>query len=523
MLAALRRYALGVIVATLLGGLVAYVLALQQPVLYESDTTVFLNDPNTRPESAEVSFQDPGRFVRNSVDIALSNRVARDAYAVLGSTLEFATFRERYDVEASALDRDSFVVRASASTPQQAVDFVDALVTSYRGFALLENTRGIQELLDDYRGRLQGIEERQVQLRAEVGLGQPTFVQEQQLEQIAAELAGVDAQIALFENQIETIGDGVRFVDSAELPLEPVQPQPVLTAMAGMLTSFVVATAIAWWRMSASQVVTDRNEAAKLLHAPLLGEVPDFSGAGIDGVVPAATAPFSGVGEAYQFIVSSLLYTLRENQRSVVLLTSAAPGDGKSITALNLAIAAGRDEQRVVLLDADARVRGLSRLCEVDGGAGLADIADERLPLQRGIVTAAVGDERVEIVPMPEDGAGQASFFRTSDFRAALNRLRQAADLVLIDSPPLLAVAETSAIAGQVDGLVLVVARGTSHRALDEVAQQLDFIGTPLLGYIFNRSRSRRGGSAYRYGYGYHETSEPVARGRRRLSRPRAS
>jgi Mrp family chromosome partitioning ATPase len=77
------------------------------------------------------------------------------------------------------------------------------------------------------------------------------------------------------------------------------------------------------------------------------------------------------------------------------------------------------------------------------------------------------------------------------------------ADLVVLDSPPILAVADTSAIAGQVDGIVVVVAKGTPLKTLEEVRERLEFVGTPVLGYVFNRADTRAGSYGYGYGYGY--------------------
>jgi Mrp family chromosome partitioning ATPase len=92
------------------------------------------------------------------------------------------------------------------------------------------------------------------------------------------------------------------------------------------------------------------------------------------------------------------------------------------------------------------------------------------------------------VVPGGAEVADPAAFFRSVKFRRILQRMRDHADLVIIDSPPLLAVSDTLAIAREVDGIVLVVDQGMSLDALAEARRRLDFVVTPVLGYVFNRA-----------------------------------
>ena len=111
----------------------------------------------------------------------------------------------------------------------------------------------------------------------------------------------------------------------------------------------------------------------------------------------------------------------------------------------------------------------------------------------------------LRFVPAGSPAGDTAAFFRSPAFRSAIRRLRDSADLVIIDSPPMLVVADTAAIASQVDGIVVVVAHGASLRGLADLRQQLQFLGTPLLGYVYNRSPASNGRYGYaQYGYGQY-------------------
>jgi Mrp family chromosome partitioning ATPase len=105
-----------------------------------------------------------------------------------------------------------------------------------------------------------------------------------------------------------------------------------------------------------------------------------------------------------------------------------------------------------------------------------------------------------------------------SAFKRALAKIRDSADMTVIDSPPMLAVSDTSVIAAQVDAVVVVVNRRTSIARLVDLRQRLDLVGAPLIGYVYNRDTSRRSG-AYGYGYGDDEGDQSNAGAQRRSLR----
>jgi Mrp family chromosome partitioning ATPase len=153
----------------------------------------------------------------------------------------------------------------------------------------------------------------------------------------------------------------------------------------------------------------------------------------------------------------------------------------------------------VVVVDGDDRARGLSQATGAVDAPGLtdltatdADLADKALAVPTG------GGHALRVVPAGRPVAEPAGFYRTPAFRRAMGVIRDDAELVVVDSPPLLAVADTSAIASQVDGIVLVVDQGTRLRDLAETRDRLALIGTPLLGYVFNRDPERSERYAYR-------------------------
>jgi capsular exopolysaccharide synthesis family protein len=265
----------------------------------------------------------------------------------------------------------------------------------------------------------------------------------------------------------------------------------------------LAAGAYAWWRAEHTQTADSIHDPAAVLGAPLLGVIPEFAKVGTNSFTPALTEPGSTAAEAYQFVVASLGFALKETPGAMVVVTSANKADGKSITTLNLAAAAAKEGRRVLMVDADERMRGLTEHSGQESSPGLTDFALLTASLEESTRQwPAPEGLRLELVPagsLLEDTAG---FFRTSAFQDAIGNVREGSDLVLVDSPPMLAVSDTSSIAAQADGIVLVVLKGTPLRHLEEVRSQLEFFKAPLLGYVFNRSDLGSGRYGYRYTYG---------------------
>ena len=176
----------------------------------------------------------------------------------------------------------------------------------------------------------------------------------------------------------------------------------------------------------------------------------------------------------------------------VVAVASAEPGDGKTVTVLNLALAAEREGRKVLLVDADERTRRLSQLCR-DGEhfdvIGLHHDGDESLLPSPVVQRSRRGPDANGAAGRAERANGHhpAVFFRSTAFSKLISLSGEPADLVLIDTPALLDVSEAVTIADHADAVLLVVNRGTSLADLRRARERLAFTDTPLIGYLLNR------------------------------------
>jgi Mrp family chromosome partitioning ATPase len=202
--------------------------------------------------------------------------------------------------------------------------------------------------------------------------------------------------------------------------------------------------------------------------------------------------------------LSSLDFALETIRGRTVLVTSTSKSDGKTATALNLAIAAAHDGRNPLLIDADERAQGLTFLAGFEGKPGVSDLNGPESVEKSTHQWVLLDGTKIDIVPAGTGVVGNtASFFRSVGFRTAMADLLEDRDIVIIDSPPVMAAAETTDVAAAADGVVLVVAEGARLNDLDDARQRLAMSGTPILGYVFNRATPKSGVTGYGYGYGY--------------------
>jgi Mrp family chromosome partitioning ATPase len=330
------------------------------------------------------------------------------------------------------------------------------------------------------------------------------------IEALVRRIRGEVAQLGVVNEQVQRItvnsalfDDGVEAYEPAGVPSAPVEPRPFKTGSTTGLAAFGGVLGFGLWHVLRHRRVEHRYDPRAVLDAPLLGVVPSFKSLKVRGNIPAAL-PSSPAAQAYDLLFTSLAHTLGEAGASAVVFTSPRPGDGKTVTAANLALAASHDGTQVMLVDADIRRRRLSQLCGVrDGEYGLVDVAELMLPVEDVVRTWQPTPTTI----VPFVGAGSAAsdpggFFRTVGFRSAMRRLKASAPLMFVDSPPLLAVADPTAIAGHADGVILVISKGTPFSALVEARRRLVFSATPILGYVYTKGADTAGVTRYGYGYG---------------------
>lgn len=205
--------------------------------------------------------------------------------------------------------------------------------------------------------------------------------------------------------------------------------------------------------------------------------------------------------EAYRSLRTNVGFALADTEGcKVVMVTSSLQGEGKSITALNLSIALGQTDHKVLLIDCDLRRPRLARLMNTGSPVGLSNLLMDLHKLDNAIVTSEEhGIDMIFAGDIPPNPAELLSSKRMGNLLAAL---RERYDYVIIDSPPVDLVVDAVALSSQCDGILYVVrAKRTERGAVICGMEQLQYAGANVIGFVFNgmTSETAKGYGKYRY------------------------
>lgn len=273
---------------------------------------------------------------------------------------------------------------------------------------------------------------------------------------------------------------GVRasVIDEARRPGDPVSPRRNLNLAAGLLLGLLAGLAAALGLEALDKTVRHASETAGLTGAPLLATVPRHRSRTGGAVGPA-------VAEAFRSLWTSIHFASRDRPVRILVVTSAEPGDGKTTTALGLARAASAG-QRVVLVEGDLRRPQLSPQLGLDPAPGVTAVLAGTASLETALQRV---DGNLQVLVAGEPTPNPAGIAASQALATLLDDLAGRVDLVVVDSPPLLAVADGSALAALADTTILVVSAGRTPRtAAAEAARRIAAVGGNLLGVVFNRA-----------------------------------
>ena len=215
-------------------------------------------------------------------------------------------------------------------------------------------------------------------------------------------------------------------------------------------------------------------------------------------------SPRAPISEAYRVLRTNLSYSAIDNELKRLLVTSSSPSEGKSTTSANLSVALAQTGKQVVLVDADLRRPSLHKAFEVSNNQGLttALLDSDTVVTEHLQPTLVTGLRIMASGPLPPN---PAELLNSQRMLQILDDLSGTADIVIVDTPPLLTVADAAILAPHVDGCLIVVEVGkTRHATLVEAQERLTNSGAHIAGVVMNRSRAGRAGYYDYYEYAYY-------------------
>jgi len=291
----------------------------------------------------------------------------------------------------------------------------------------------------------------------------------------------------------------VSIVDRADVPVSPYKPNLLMNLLLGLVGGLLAGIGAAVSLEFINDTIKTREDVRNKLGLACLGAVPKTSAR--DAFVEDLKNPASVVSEAYSAVVAALRFSTESGMPKTILVTSTQPGEGKSSSALALAQNFARREKKVLLVDSDLRKPAFKAASDKIGLTKLLTNDDERI--ENHVVETQ--HDNLRLLPSGPIPPNPADLLSTGRMRAILTEAAGLFDVIVIDGPPTLGLADAPLLASAANHVMFVVESGkTRTRAAIEALNRIEATGARVLGATLTKSIDTGGGYGYRrYGYGY--------------------
>ncbi len=290
-------------------------------------------------------------------------------------------------------------------------------------------------------------------------------------------------------------------VDDAQVATVPVSPRPARNIALASLLGLFVGFGIAIARELLDTSITSVSDVSAVTSTPILGHI-NVDTAAVKLEPTAVLSQSIPWAEAFRMLRTNMRYVDVDQEHKLFVITSALPGEGKTTTAVNLAVTMSMANQRVVLVECDLRRPLVASRLGLDSSVGTTNVLIGSVGIREAIQTdQASGLSVLTSGPIPPN---PSELLQSKSMESLLAHLRSDFDVVIIDAPPLLPVTDAAVLAAQADGAVVVVRHGRTTR--DQLAHALDrltAVDAEPAGVVINMVPSKFNGTRYGYGYGY--------------------
>lgn len=488
---------------------VALAVSLMMTPTYEAEANLLITESNSSSAALDAALAgfstQPERGLQTQVRMLKMRPAFERTIRRLDLRVHPDELQEATEIVAEG-QTNVISVRVSDKDPERAAAVANVLAEEY-SLWVREFSRA------RIRAAAEQVEQQLEEVRAElVEMGTGSSASKSERDRVAIQIAGQDyaglsEQLRQLRIREEMEVGPVQVVNKAAVPEAPVSPKPVRNTSLALVVGLMFGLGVAFALEALDTTVKNPEQVAELIDTPVLGVIPSQRMEPGSSIVLDETAS-NPVAEAIRGIRHSLDFINFDGSIKTMLITSAAPGEGKSTLATNLAVGLARTGRTVALVSVDFHRPKSATYLGLSEALGLSHVLTGQYGLE--VCLQQVGEDGLFVLASGKVPPNPSELLGSDRMGQLIRQLEERVDWVILDGPPVLAVADTTAVSKWADGTLVVVRAGKTHRdALERAVGMLNGVGAKLMGSVLvGVPETGSGAGAYGYSsYAYRRRS----------------
>lgn len=492
------RWAWLIILAGVLAGGASFLVSMRMSPIYEATSTILVSDASVTKTTDYSSLMASERLTSTYSEMMISQTVLIEVSQLLGLTIPLMDLTEMISV---APVRDTQLVQLSVKSkdPEEAARIANTLVGVFinqvqgiQSSRFSQSKESLQTQLSDMERQIQQYNE-QMDSAADQAEKERLDSKLSQYQQIYSNLLMSFEQVRLAEAQSSS---SIAQIEPASVPLVPVSPNVLRNTVLAVAVGMMLAAGGLVAREALDDTIKSPHDIQRMFNLPVLGVIARNTIP--DAYLITDYQPRSPVSEAYRMLRTNIQFANIDAPVQTLLVTSAEPLEGKTTISANLAVVNAQNGRDVTLIDCDLRRPTIHKRFGLPNQMGFSTLFISTLDALDEIrqTTKIPHLSVLTTGPLPPNPAELIASRRMAEI---LKRIRARGEMIIIDSPPTLAVTDSSILAPIVDGIVLVMTPGVTRRiAARQMIEQLSRVGGKVLGVVFNNFNEHRTYYTYR-------------------------
>jgi non-specific protein-tyrosine kinase len=525
----LWRWLWVLLLVAILAGAVAYYITDQQPRVYQSSSRAIVN------VVSRSDYYDSYTATYTSQRLAETYAQTMITESLMQSVAEKLAYPVTGTVKATSVENSPiFTVTVTDSDPKKAADTANAVVVAFAEKVVRDQSSRFQELKSSLEVEIVALDEKLSEIYLQLSLLEMKDLEYQEAldRNEEREKAGLEpievnrdpqdyvkkAELELIKSQYQSNRaslfanlQSIRLTEvqsattisqlNQAVPVEdPIQPQPLKSAGLAALVGFMLAAGVVFMIAYLEDEIRDPSEITHRWGVPVIGVITNFTAD--ENPLITLSKPRMPVSEAFRSLRTNLQFSGIDAPLRTLLITSPSPSDGKSSIAANLATVIAQSDKDVVVVDGDMRRPTIHKVFKLSNRLGLSDYF-LRAPDKMSGVVKKTPVNNLSIITSGSLPPNPSELLSSTKMRDVIALLAKHFDMVILDSPPLLAVTDALVLTKNVDGVILVVdPKKTKRSAIKQAIEQLQRVNARLLGVVLNNIKIKR--SSYYYNREYY-------------------